>query len=101
LRGTLGCDDGREVTYELSFRADGERHLTFELSSDEPDINRSYLSYAVAEDAHILGFGAQFTHLDMQDRRVPIIVEEQGIGRGAQPITLGADLQAGAGGDAL
>ena len=29
----------------------------------------------------------QFTHWDLSGRRVPILCAEQGIGRGAQPIT--------------
>src|SRR3712207_1843422 len=34
----------------------------------------------------------------MKGRKVPIFIQEQGIGRGAQPVTLAADWQADAGG---
>ena len=42
--------------------------------------------------------GEQFSHLDLRGRKIPIVSEEQGIGRGLQPITTGATLTAGAGG---
>src|SRR3712207_8718664 len=35
----------------------------------------------------------------MKGRKVPIFIQEQGIGRGAQPVTLAADWQADAGGN--
>lgn len=50
-------------------------------------------------DERFLGFGMQFTHLDLKGRRVPILVQEQGIGRGLQPVTALLHLAGGAGGD--
>ena len=50
------------------------------------------------EGERVFGGGEQFTHLDLRGRRVPMLSEEQGIGRGAQPITIGANITAGAGG---
>ncbi len=44
------------------------------------------------------GFGVQFSRLDMTGRRVPILAAEQGVGRGAQPITFLANFKGGAGG---
>ena len=38
------------------------------------------------------GFGEQFTDFDLDDRLLPIIVREQGVGRGEQPLSLLADL---------
>ncbi len=63
-----------------------------------PQFNRLYLTYASTLDEHFFGFGEQFSHVDMKGKRLPIFVMEQGIGRGQQPITLAADLTAGAGG---
>ena len=45
---------------------------------------------------HIVGFGAQYSGLDMQRQTLPIWCQEQGIGRGLQPLT---DLISGQEGD--
>ncbi|WP_149256805.1 alpha-glucosidase [Actinomadura sp. K4S16] len=44
------------------------------------------------------GFGEQFTSFDLAGRRIPVIVREQGIGRGRQPLTAMVDLVSGQGG---
>ena len=45
------------------------------------------------------GLGAQFAPADLSGRVVPVIVREQGVGRGAQPLTVLADMtEHGAGG---
>ncbi|HEX7000765.1 MAG TPA: TIM-barrel domain-containing protein, partial [Trueperaceae bacterium] len=46
----------------------------------------------------VFGGGVQFSHLDMSGRRLPMLTVEQGVGRGAQPLTLLAELYGGAGG---
>ncbi len=46
----------------------------------------------------VFGGGVQFSHLDLAGRRLPILTVEQGVGRGAQPLTLLAELYGGAGG---
>lgn len=48
--------------------------------------------------AQVFGFGVQFTHLDLRGRCLPILTAEQGVGRGAQPLTKFADALGGAGG---
>lgn len=51
------------------------------------------------ERAAVHGFGEQFADLDLDDRLLPIIVREQGVGRGEQPLTVLADItNHGAGG---
>lgn len=108
----LGEDGEPAATYRLELAAagDGRLALRVEVADDladdlaEPDpgsvpLDRTLVTLAEDPDAAVLGLGAQFTHLDLTGRRVPIVTREQGIGRGAQPLTLGADLTAGAGGD--
>lgn len=60
--------------------------------------NRILFSFLAEDDEQIFGGGEQFTHLNLRGLRVPMLSEEQGIGRGAQPITFGANLLEGAGG---
>ncbi|RMF40801.1 MAG: alpha-glucosidase, partial [Anaerolineae bacterium] len=98
LSGQLTCA-GQSVPYTLTFSALDERQVAFDLRLADPSFNRIFLTYASDRQEHFWGFGEQFTYLDLKGRRVPIWVSEQGVGRGEQPITLGADLtNDGAGG---
>ena len=56
------------------------------------------LAWASRPDSAKYGFGVQFSHVDLTGRRVPLLTAEQGVGRGAQPLTLAAELLGGAGG---
>lgn len=56
------------------------------------EFNRVWLTYESDENERFYGFGEQFSHMDFKGKRVPILVQEQGIGRGDQPITLAANL---------
>ncbi|XP_065856529.1 uncharacterized protein [Euphorbia lathyris] len=56
------------------------------------EFNRICLTYASDANESFFGFGEQFSHMDFKGKRVPILVQEQGIGRGDQPITFAANL---------
>ncbi|XP_057466928.1 uncharacterized protein LOC130756430 [Actinidia eriantha] len=56
------------------------------------DFNRLCLTYSSETNERFYGFGEQFSHMDFKGKRVPIFVQEQGIGRGDQPITFAANL---------
>ncbi|CAL5193330.1 unnamed protein product [Lathyrus oleraceus] len=60
--------------------------------SKPKEFNRIWLSYASDENERFYGFGEQFSHMNFKGKRVPILVQEQGIGRGDQPITCAANL---------
>lgn len=95
------------VGYRATFRAvdDATLEITLELDAGPvaqrhgPDV-RAFAELAWAQDpqARVFGFGVQFTHLDMRGRRVPVLTAEQGVGRGAQPLTKFAEALGGAGG---
>ncbi|MBZ0252122.1 MAG: alpha-glucosidase, partial [Candidatus Methylomirabilis sp.] len=86
LRGRLG-GEGCDAAYALTFASPSANQLAFDLAVEGEGLNRSFLRYASSADERFFGFGEQFTFLDMKGRRVPIIVQEQGIGRGLEPIT--------------
>lgn len=99
ISGRLYCQSGQEVLYSLLLDtyADNPDRLELKLATET---NRAFLTYASFPEEHFFGFGEQFSFVDLKGRRVPIWVSEQGVGRGDQPITLGADLtNNGAGGD--
>ncbi|MEE2789362.1 MAG: alpha-glucosidase [Myxococcota bacterium] len=86
------------IEWTLNLRLIDEVQIQLALRADDPRINRLALVYEMDPDAHIFGFGAQFTHLNMQGRRIPILCQEPGIGRGIQPLTWFMNALAGAGG---
>ncbi|XP_007028357.2 PREDICTED: sulfoquinovosidase [Theobroma cacao] len=65
-----------------------------ELNVAEPsaEFNRVCFTYASEGNERFFGFGEQFSRMDFKGKRVPIFVQEQGIGRGDQPITFAANL---------
>lgn len=85
------------VPYELAFSPADRGRLRFVVKTEKP-YDRLYLTYASKPEQRFYGFGVQYTYLDMKGRKVPIFIQEQGIGRGEQPITLGANWRADAGG---
>ncbi|MDG9929596.1 MULTISPECIES: alpha-glucosidase [unclassified Pseudomonas] len=99
LRGVLGCADGSESGYALILEDDGERGVRLAVALDDERLNRLYLDWRREPDERFHGFGEQFSTFDLAGRRVPILVQEQGVGRGLEPITTAANLTARAGGD--
>ncbi|KAH7440311.1 hypothetical protein KP509_04G100900 [Ceratopteris richardii] len=68
-----------------------ENHVGREV---EFSLNRIVLTYASDSDEQFFGFGEQFSFFNLKGKRVPIMVQEQGLGRGDQPITAAVNLVA-------
>ncbi len=96
LSGRSLCDR-QKVAFEMVIQPIDNR-VIFSLRPADGTFNRLRLKFLAEENEHIFGGGEQFTHLDLRGRKIPMLSEEQGIGRGLQPITTGATLTAGAGG---
>lgn len=94
--------EGDRLGYALRFAEDGQGSLRFELRLTgplAPTTNRAHLRLRSRAEERFFGFGEQFTHAELKGRRVPILVREGGIGRGAEPISTVADVLARARGD--
>lgn len=89
--------DGRAC--EFGLRPLSSRRLSFSLElPDQDKTNRIVMRFARGIDEEAYGFGTQYSRVDLAGRRFPILSQEQGIGRGAQPITTAVELIAGSGG---
>lgn len=69
-----------------------------EAGTDGLDRNRLILSFPALSGERVYGCGEQYSYLDLRGHRVPIWVEEQGVGRSG-PMKVAADLAMGAGGN--
>ncbi len=96
LVGELQCSQNT-TTVDISFTQEKDS-VALKVAARDKRFNRLLLRFMAEDGERVFGGGEQFTHLDLRGRRVPMLSEEQGIGRGAQPITFGANIMAGAGG---
>ena len=97
LGGELECGD---TTALWTVRLEPVRHDTLRMAGrvDGGGLGRVALGSQVGKGEAVLGFGEQFGALDRSGKRWPLVVSEQGIGRGAWPVTGIADRAAGVGG---
>ena len=91
--GSLLSSAGLHVSnYTLSFSRSEGSLLSFSLSLSPPlhspiPLNRLFIHYSSPADEGIFGMGHQYTLFNMKGWKIPIIVSEQGVGRGIQPLT--------------
>jgi alpha-glucosidase len=83
LSTVLECA-GEQVPVELVFDARGELALGFELGiepSSGSQLDQVVLVLSTSVKERFVGFGEQFTHVDMRGQVMPILVQEGGMGR--------------------
>ena len=90
LFGRIGMHEGEAVaSYNLSLLSTA-RALEFSLIAvPKPGhlYNRAYLSWQTESDEQFFGLGEQYTVHGLRGRTVPIFTSEQGVGRGAEPLS--------------
>ncbi len=97
LDGTLTDAEGDDVRWQLRFAQGAEGRLDV-AAAVSGAADRLYLAAALEADEGVHGFGAQSAAWDLRGQRLALVPREQGIGRGAQPLSFLVDLQASAAG---
>ncbi|HSW61533.1 MAG TPA: hypothetical protein VLJ60_12095, partial [bacterium] len=80
--------------FSISFSAESDFRLGFEvkitpqgLLTDVNSVWRAALVYESSFFESFYGFGEQYTVFNMKGKRLPVISQEQGLGRGSEPLT--------------
>lgn len=96
LGGTLAGEDD-DVRWELRMTegAGGRLDVAATVSGGA---DRLFLAASLDEGEGVHGFGAQSAAWDLRGQRLALVPREQGIGRGAQPLSFMVDLTASAAG---
>ena len=87
IAGTLSCAGFGAIDYSLKLSQVGEGQLQFDLTIDSDVVGRTGLLFTSRAEERVFGFGEQYSAFDFKGRRIPIMVDEQGLSRGAQPLT--------------
>lgn len=82
-----------QLRFTVADAATDELRLVAEMAGHRAErINRLRLVWESWPDERFLGFGAQYDGVDMKGRNLPIWSQEQGVGRGLQPLSRMLDL---------
>jgi len=87
ITGELSCGEIGAVPYELLLTQADVGQLQMRLRVSHSSIGRTGLAFASSGDERVFGFGEQYSAFDFKGSRIPIMVDEQGLSRGAQPLT--------------
>lgn len=75
------------LRFSIRFSQD-ETQLRIIATTSAPQYNHITLTFDAPENEVLMGFGAQVSQLNFKGHNVPVWIQEQGIGRGEQPISL-------------
>lgn len=75
--------------FSISFLPASENTLKFEakISQNFGQKIRTFLRYQSTPNEGFFGFGEQYSEFNMKGKRLPILIQEQGHGRGLQPLS--------------
>ncbi len=73
---------GFGATMTLEAKGDADLRFTLTAFKSQPATTRVALVYASEASEAFSGFGEQFTYVNLKGREVPIVIQEQGLGRG-------------------
>ncbi|MDZ4724543.1 MAG: alpha-glucosidase [Leptospira sp.] len=96
-----GTVSGNHCNSDYSFLIQpiADKEIELKITFSDKALNRVWLRYQSSPTEKFYGFGEQFSNQEFKGKKPFLFTEEQGIGRGDQPITTGANLIAGAGGN--
>ncbi len=77
---------GCQLRFSLRFTQD-QQQLKLTATTSNPEYNHLKLTFEAPREENILGFGAQVSEQNFKGLDVPIWIQEQGIGRGEQPLS--------------
>ena len=98
ISGHLSCNNDIVTLIFQSVLSGTHNHLYFNLTVHTQYYNQLRLTYGCADDEQFYGLGVQYTHFNMRGHSVPVVISEQGVGRGLEPLTIILDsLSPGAG----
>ncbi len=100
LSGRLSGDGGK-ANFQLTFEAISAKHLRFVAAARGPNgalLDRVRLRLASVAGEAFFGFGQQLTFMNQKGNRLPILVQEHGVGRGRPVVTRLVDTFANGGG---
>jgi alpha-glucosidase len=93
-----GCE-GFGATLTFQALSHGELGFRLEPLASASQATRTLLVYATEAGESFHGFGEQYTYVDLRGREVPIVIQEQGVGRGnglvSSVVNLGSEGSAG------
>jgi sulfoquinovosidase len=75
-----------ESDFSLKFVFDGI-NLLYNLEIENRQINELIFQFTSTNNEQIFGLGEQFSHVNFKGHKVPMLVEENGIGRGDKRVT--------------
>lgn len=96
ITGFLHSRKKNSVSFELIFKKEKE-NINYILNIDNHNINIINIKFTSNEKEAIFGMGEQFSHVNFKGKKVPMLVEENGIGRGDKKTTFLANLLGAAG----
>ncbi|WP_243396401.1 hypothetical protein [Leptospira hartskeerlii] len=75
-----------ETEYSIRFVSSSNSGLDWKVEISNPELNRTFIKFKSDGSESIYGLGEQFSHLNLKGKKSFLFSEEQGVGRGDQPI---------------